>query len=509
MDNHGRKVQHNWGYKSGKFGQTIPPRLRGRYNDEMRIASRRHDSNRNHRSNKRTVSNRPEREEAKERSAYSPGEEDATPDFFYAGRRFAAINPNKEQRSGDNDEADSIDAYSYGTLPLLMGDCNPFVISVWTYLSPLNSRYENISAEDTGARVLLSTKIANANGGCRSDVFGGPSSVGWILYALPRHGDGYATEIESYAINLEYATADETTCRTLSGGMAPPLKVGEWHHLVLFVTEINNNINNAGREKISLYIDGELAGTEEFVTHRLCHDGADGSMAVGRLVLDTTAEAVPQFDLNGRVGMLSYWETGGPEVLTEQSQRMDVSTTRNEEHVVRSMNRARFDVGAIKELSLQGLTVREPSLLFTFDGHDEKGAAKHKDSNTDETAEAKIDPTIIREVMLGNHGKISILFPFKKLDMDQGDDRPFQLLGGNRYPEYKDGTHVPPRRSKTESAQLNEIAHKRSVKVKEAMEHLWKGYKTYAWGKDELLPLSNGGQDNWGGMGTTMLDSLR
>lgn len=33
-------------------------------------------------------------------------------------------------------------------------------------------------------------------------------------------------------------------------------------------------------------------------------------------------------------------------------------------------------------------------------------------------------------------------------------------------------------------------------------------YKAYAWGRDELKPLSKRGQDNWGGMGVTLVDSL-
>jgi hypothetical protein len=40
------------------------------------------------------------------------------------------------------------------------------------------------------------------------------------------------------------------------------------------------------------------------------------------------------------------------------------------------------------------------------------------------------------------------------------------------------------------------------------MKHAWKGYKTYAWGRDELKPLSKSGTDPWGGMGVTLVDSL-
>ncbi|PVU89917.1 hypothetical protein BB559_004859 [Furculomyces boomerangus] len=40
------------------------------------------------------------------------------------------------------------------------------------------------------------------------------------------------------------------------------------------------------------------------------------------------------------------------------------------------------------------------------------------------------------------------------------------------------------------------------------MVHSWKGYSTYAFGKDELLPVTNGWKNNWGGWGVTLLDSL-
>lgn len=40
------------------------------------------------------------------------------------------------------------------------------------------------------------------------------------------------------------------------------------------------------------------------------------------------------------------------------------------------------------------------------------------------------------------------------------------------------------------------------------MKHVWRGYKTYAYGQDELKPISKRGHDNWGGMCTTLIDSL-
>uniref|UniRef100_A0AC35GN67 Alpha-1,2-Mannosidase n=1 Tax=Panagrolaimus sp. PS1159 TaxID=55785 RepID=A0AC35GN67_9BILA len=40
-----------------------------------------------------------------------------------------------------------------------------------------------------------------------------------------------------------------------------------------------------------------------------------------------------------------------------------------------------------------------------------------------------------------------------------------------------------------------------------AMKHAWNGYKKYAWGKDQLMPISGGTQE-WMGCGLTILDSL-
>ena len=51
-------------------------------------------------------------------------------------------------------------------------------------------------------------------------------------------------------------------------------------------------------------------------------------------------------------------------------------------------------------------------------------------------------------------------------------------------------------------------ARERRESVKNGMKHAWEGYKRYAWGRDEVKPISNRGSDNWGGMGVTLVDSL-
>ncbi|KAG2615752.1 mannosyl-oligosaccharide 1,2-alpha-mannosidase MNS3-like [Panicum virgatum] len=48
----------------------------------------------------------------------------------------------------------------------------------------------------------------------------------------------------------------------------------------------------------------------------------------------------------------------------------------------------------------------------------------------------------------------------------------------------------------------------RQKKVKEAFEYAWSGYRNYAMGYDELMPLSHRGTDGLGGLGATIVDSL-
>lgn len=43
--------------------------------------------------------------------------------------------------------------------------------------------------------------------------------------------------------------------------------------------------------------------------------------------------------------------------------------------------------------------------------------------------------------------------------------------------------------------------------VRDAFRHAWKGYKDYAWGHDELKPISKSFGE-WFGLGLTLIDSL-
>lgn len=47
-----------------------------------------------------------------------------------------------------------------------------------------------------------------------------------------------------------------------------------------------------------------------------------------------------------------------------------------------------------------------------------------------------------------------------------------------------------------------------AVEVREAFLHAWRGYRRWAWGTDELHPISKKGRDTFGNIGMTVLDSL-
>jgi mannosyl-oligosaccharide alpha-1,2-mannosidase len=78
----------------------------------------------------------------------------------------------------------------------------------------------------------------------------------------------------------------------------------------------------------------------------------------------------------------------------------------------------------------------------------------------------------------------------------------FEPLGGGRFTEYKDGDS-PFAISHAMKTKSNSVAVSRRFHVVNAMKHVWNNYKEHAFGKDELLPVSGKGSDNWGGMGVT------
>ncbi|KAL2409270.1 Endoplasmic reticulum mannosyl-oligosaccharide 1,2-alpha-mannosidase [Exophiala dermatitidis] len=60
----------------------------------------------------------------------------------------------------------------------------------------------------------------------------------------------------------------------------------------------------------------------------------------------------------------------------------------------------------------------------------------------------------------------------------------------------------------TESEDARRTRESRQAAVKEAFMHAWGGYKKYAWGKDEVAPVSGLPRSSFGGWGATLVDTM-
>jgi len=272
---------------------------------------------------------------------------DITNDFFFAGPIVEKKQP----------------GHAYADIPLLL-DSNPFAISLWINLSPLSDAKQNNDGRQP--RVILST---NSKGyvGCSSDKFGNRSGIGIVLYAQPEYH-------HSYRIILEYADMTKKSCQTIGGSKQHDeslVREGEWNHISIFATRTSKPKEVKTAERISMYVNGELSSRNDNVSRDLAHvNSENGETIVGRYATPDephhSSSNDQHFGLGGRVGMLSFWETGGHARLSKLPTRMSVKTTDDEDHVVKMIQRAAFDIGAIKELSLRGLFVKKPTLLYPF-----------------------------------------------------------------------------------------------------------------------------------------------
>ena len=487
---------------------------------------------------------------------------DTTSDYYYSG----SINDKKRLINGHTGHIQimSYPAYTHASLPIsLLKKNDSFAISIWIHLLPIDD-WETTSTTTTTTinndgvggrrpRVILSTSNGgNGNdnrneevaeeeggGGCRSNILGESLVTGLVLYVQPHYDDASDTDSEdddnetAYRVILEYnnrvSTSSSSSCHTIIGTHQLLIKVGHWHHVALFVSSTRPSSGvDEDEGRISLYVDGYLAGRKDNTPLPRYYTQQQSKLIVGRHappIVDSASYSSSGYAyyLDGRVGMLSFWETStsSDSVSSSSSNTKSITTTRmqikskiDEDHVVRAVNRCAFDIRAITELSLQGLGVKEPTLLYTFDGQKKRDnvVVAITDLLYSESSGRRVAVVVVREFISGRmDGEIIS----EQVDHGGGmattvhERQPFVPLGGNRYAEYKDGTYIPRLLKTSERRELNEIAHARSILVKKAMQHAWNGYTKFAYGKDELLPLSQEGQDNWGGMATTLIDSLR
>lgn len=492
---------------------------------------------------------------------------DTTSDYYYSG----SINDKKRLINGHTGHIEimTYPAYTHASLPIALLEKNDsFAISIWIHLLPIDdwetssTTTTTINNDGVGGRrprVILSTSNgSNSNdnrneevaeegeGGCRSNILGESLVTGLVLYVQPHYNDARDTDAEdddneiAYRVILEYnnrvsSTSSSSSCHALVGTHQLLIKEGHWHHIALFVssTRPSSEVDEDDKGRISLYVDGYLAGRNENTSLPRYHlQQQQYKLIVGRHappIVDSASYSSSSYAyyLDGRVGMLSFWETSTSIDSVSSSStttntksitttRMQIKSKIDEDHVVRAVNRCAFDIRAITELSLQGLGVKEPTLLYTFDRQKKRDnvVVAITDLLYSESSGRRVAVVTVKEFISGRmDGEIIS----EQVDHDGGggmattvhERQPFVPLGGNRYAEYKDGTYIPRLLKTSERHELNEIAHARSILVKKAMQHAWNGYTKFAYGKDELLPLSQEGQDNWGGMATTLIDSLR
>jgi len=132
-----------------------------------------------------------------------------------------------------------------------------------------------------------------------------------------------------------------------------------------------------------------------------------------------------------------------------------------------------------------------------------KVKTKPKDRKTPNNIKEAKQYFMEHEVEIGTSGA----FPYYPTSPKVAEDHDFTTWtapGGKRFEEYKQGDS-PYEYSPNES---DVLARSRRYHVKKAMEHAWGGYEKYAFGQDELLPVSKGAKEKWGGFGTTLVDSL-
>jgi mannosyl-oligosaccharide alpha-1,2-mannosidase len=59
-----------------------------------------------------------------------------------------------------------------------------------------------------------------------------------------------------------------------------------------------------------------------------------------------------------------------------------------------------------------------------------------------------------------------------------------------------------------QTSKIKNLQQRRRDAVKEVFQHAWSGYKTYAWLKDEVAPISGGSRNSFGGLAATLVDAL-
>jgi hypothetical protein len=212
---------------------------------------------------------------------------------------------------------------------------------------------------------------------------------------------------------------------------------------------------------IALYIDGVLVNSIDVSENDIHQKQVDNPMLIG--IYDSNG----QWPLDGYISNF---------VVIHNAESLDKGV----EVVVKELSNmmSLFDIKAIA-YAYYPLNIQIDRLK-----------AKEKDSSSQMVAAI--------DVINGNNGDYSSALQSLS-DVSSFDGVKIKLVDGI------DKERIVTEAMKIESDQLG---RERRENIKDGMKHAWEGYRRYAWGRDELKPLSNNGVDNWGGMGVTLVDSL-
>jgi len=272
---------------------------------------------------------------------------------------------------------------------------------------------------------------------------------------------------------------DKWGCTTLTSlNSIPHHTMGEWMQVGVRITGLVTG-DTAKGEHITLNVNGIV------VAERVEHNRYRRSMVMNspatskrkrRTRIGQTAKGT--FGLEGRIALLALWNHKSPlnelELPTNHTVALQLWNQKKSQRPYR--------VYRLDEETRMGLVPHSVSILFKD--------PRSKDVGPRTTSAGRL----IRRVPI----------PGMK-DIPRGGGR-YAVHGlglGHVF-----GTAPQQQLSDEEKRERDTVARTRRAHVRNSMQHAWEGYRTYAWGMDEVLPRSRSGHDPWGGMGTTLVDSL-
>jgi len=171
-------------------------------------------------------------------------------------------------------------------------------------------------------------------------------------------------------------------------------------------------------------------------------------------------------------------------------------------------------VVAMMIINLQELSGEDAVQSIYNAGTNKKRVSKHLSdgsvafsfANADVEESGRIR-SLFEETSKSNHPLLADIFHGKKLSPPVSNDGE-QESNANRHNKFRTGEMLSSTTERNSHLMDDKTVKIRREAIKDAMSHAWNGYKDFAWGRDELMPITKGGRDSWGGLATTLVDSL-